>query len=152
METVSQTALQLRGTFSLAQLPQDGYHLGVTVSCWTWLGVAVWRGSAWHVTLTLFNLTHNLSAIKNGVFYKLSKSLVPTADKVTLSCLYVLLMQPLSPRSPAPHPPSSSSFPSGVRRDPSIGRLGVLSTAFCSIWRHFEGMNKAAKLGREYNQ
>ena len=56
-----------------------------------------------------------------------------------------------SPISPAPHLPSSSSFPSGVRRDPSIGRRGVLSAAFCSIWRRFEGLNKAAKLGKKNN-
>ena len=57
-----------------------------------------------------------------------------------------------SPISLAPHPPSSSSFPSGVRRDPSIGRRGVLSAAFCSIWRRFEGLNKAAKLGKKNNR
>ena len=75
--------------------------------------------------------------------------MIPTADKVTLSCFNALLMQPLSLISPAPHPPSSSSFPSGVRRDPSMGRREVLSAAFCSIWRRFEGLNKAAKLWRE---
>ena len=47
METMSQMVLQLRDTFSLAQLPQGGYYHGVTVPCCTWLGVAAWRGSAW---------------------------------------------------------------------------------------------------------
>ena len=47
METTSQMVLQLRGTFSLAQLLQGGDHHGVTVSCCTCLGVAEWRDSAW---------------------------------------------------------------------------------------------------------
>ena len=32
-----------------------------------------------------------------------------------------------------------------LRRDPSIGCRRVLSAAFCSIWRHFEGLNKAGE-------
>ena len=51
---------------------------------------------------------------------------------------------------PASHSPSSSSFPSGVHvcRDPSMGRCGVLSVAFCSIWQHFEGLSEQSWGGR----